>query len=76
LQKQMNSNKEYLVTIPPDPTDAELIDVRRTLREVLGYPEPVDSPSPEDGDGLYDIYHDLMVGPIDPESGQLVPEGW
>src|SRR5262249_44984149 len=54
----------YFLEIAPDPTAEQLEQIRSTLRGITGRPEPE---GPELVLGLEDTYHDLFVGPCDPE---------
>lgn len=62
---KLNILEDYYVEIAPDPTDAELGPIRRTLRSLCGRAEPKEL---ETFDGLRDTYHELFVGPCDADS--------
>src|SRR5262249_8916572 len=64
LMDSMGIDPDYYLALPPDPDDDELDDVRRTLREVTGRPEPQE---PELVPALDNGYHGLLVGPCAPE---------
>jgi hypothetical protein len=56
---------DYYVAPAPDPTEKELEQARRTLRQLTGRPEPQE---PELLPGLDDAYHGLLVGPCAQEA--------
>ncbi|HVK10886.1 MAG TPA: hypothetical protein VM597_19105 [Gemmataceae bacterium] len=65
---------EYYTFVPPDPDDAGLVPVRQTLARLAGRPVM-------DEYGTYpaleDRYHDLVVGPCDPEvQGAYLRHPW
>ncbi|QDV34704.1 hypothetical protein [Tautonia plasticadhaerens] len=53
----------YYIAVAPDPTDEQLDEIRRTLRELCGRPEP---PEPRLVGMIVDLHHDLHVGPCEP----------
>jgi len=75
-KRQMGIKDDYYQAIPPDPADEGLIEVRRTLRRVLGLPDPEAHTSKEYHCGLFDTYHDLFVGSLDSQTVEAASEGW
>ncbi len=68
VMAKLTIDREYFVTIPPEPTEAGLVSARQKLARMLGLPVP-------DENGFYpyveDLYHDLRIGPCSAEQQAL-----